>query len=310
MKYFIFISLLFSTSLYAQLDEQITKLEQDELIEQQTIDEYKKVEQPKIEIEVEKEIVEQQSARIHKKQINQNSEQNSSIGKKKVSKLQNDFARQQMLRKARFLRKKYKDALIKLDNWENKKEALINSFQKRYAKEETSFGDGNAYGKERARKRKEKFYRSLDVEEHHIQERVAVTEAKLRQLEEEFLFKFSVSLKEAEASGVKTPVIKDKEQKVQMINEYLNENEAWKQCWNKVAEFEKLQNVANSIEKLFPESQLTETYISSKSKQNQEEMQEHIRRYQSIDEEYKEKYGISLKNDSRAKMILENINSY
>jgi len=304
MKYFILISLLFSTSLYAQLDEQITKLEQDELIEQQTIDEYQKQsEEPKIEIVVQSETVDQ-------KNISRNSEQNNSKTKKKVSKLQNDFARQQMLRRARFLKKRYKEALAKLDNWENKKEVLITNFQKRYAKEETSFGDGNAYGKERARKRREKFYKSLDIEEQHIQERAAVAEAKLRQLEEEFLFKFSVSLEEAEASGVKTPVIKDKEQKVQMINEYLNENRAWKKCWDKVSEFEKLQSVADSIEKLFPESQLTETYISTKSQENQEEMQEHIRRYKSIDEEYKEKYGIALKNDSRAKMILENITSY
>jgi hypothetical protein len=303
MKYFIFISLLFSTSLYAQLDEQITKLEQDELIEQQTIDEYKKIEEPKIEIVTE-------SKEIVKQQTDNNIEQNRSRVKKKVSKLQNDFARQQMLRRARFLKKRYKEAMIKLDNWENKKELLIANFQKRYAKEDTSFGDGNAYGKERARKRREKFYKSLDIEEQHIQERAAVAEAKLRQLEEEFLFKFSVSLEEAEASGTRTPAIKDKEQKVQMINEYLDENRAWKQCWNKVSEFEKLQNVAGSIEKLFPESQLTEDYIATKSKQNQEEMQEHIQRYKSIDEEYKQKYGIALKNDTRAKMILENINSY
>jgi len=300
MKYFLFVTLLFSTSLYAQLDEQINRLEQDELVEEQTIAEYKKVEQPKIEIVVES---------TKQKEIHQNSEHNISR-KKKVSKLQNDFARQQMLRRARFLKKRYKEALIKLDNWENKKELLISNFQKRYAKEETSFGDGNTYGKERARKRREKFYKSLEIEEQHIQERATTAEAKLRQLEEEFLFKFSVSLDEAEKSGVKTPTIKDKEQKVKMINDYLNENKAWKECWNKVSEFEKLQNVADSIEKLFPESQLTQTYISTKSQQNQEEMKEHIERYKSIDEEYKQKYGIALKNDTRAKMILENITSY
>jgi hypothetical protein len=322
MKYLFFINLLFLTSLYAQLDEQISRLEQDEVVEQQTIYEYQKYKNIQdTHKQIEPEIVTQDEQNLKdniKKEIkkdqqkysSQNVEQNNSfVKKRKMTQLQRDFARQQMLRKARFLRKRYKEALAKLDNWESKKEALIQSFQKKYAKQDTAFGDGNSYGERRARKRREKFYRSLEIEEQHIIERATAAEEKLRQLEEDFIFQFAVTLEEAESSGVKTPTIKDKEQKVQMIQEYLNENRAWKKCWEKVREFEKLQNVASSIEKLFPESQLTESYISDKKQQNEEEMQEHIQRYENIDQEYKEKYGLALKNDARARAILEKLNS-
>ncbi len=225
----------------------------------------------------------------------------------KMKQYQKDLDRLQMLREAKFLKKKYEDSILKLQNWEMKKEELKAAFAEKYRAKETSFGEGNEYGKQRARKRKQEYYDSLQTQEQHIIDSFTTAQMKFQELRDEFLFRYSVPLTDAEMNDGKKPVVEDKTQKVDMLHSYISENDAWKRCQERVAEFDRVKNVANSIEKLFPNANLTQSKILAKSRQNQVQMQNHLDQYLSIDKMYKSKYGISILSETRAKLMLEYI---
>ncbi len=237
-------------------------------------------------------------------------EQKTTTFKSATKKYKYDSSRHQMLRKAKYLKKKYETALVKFESWEMKKELLKKTFRQKNKKQETAFGSGDSYGKERADKRRREYYNSLDVQERHIQDRVDSAHLKLSSIKEEFLFQYAVPLTDAEMNGTGVPVIEDKSQKVEMLNEYINESSAWRKCREKVDEFDSVNRVAGSIEKLFPAVNLTQTVITKKMEQNKLDMQSHVSRYQSIELEYQTKYGLSIASSERAMVILKNINKY
>ena len=241
--------------------------------------------------------------------VKQNKQKTTTL-KSVTKKYKYDSTRQQMLRKAKYLKKKYETALIKFENWEMKKELLKKTFREKNRKQETAFGAGNNYGKERADKRRRAYYNSLDVQERHIRDRVDNAHMKLAEIKEEFLFQYAVPLTDAEMKGVAIPSVEERDKKVEMLNEYINESSAWRKCRQKVDEFDKVNRVAGSIEKLFPTANLTQTVITKKMEQNKLDMQAHIDRYQGIEQEYQTKYGLSIVSVERAMAILENINTH
>ncbi len=244
--------------------------------------------------------------------ISLHAEQNGSkntLSKSIDRQYQKDLTRQQMLRQAKYLTKKHEDIVRRLENWEIKKEELKREFDRKNSHQDNSFGNGNTYGEQRAKKRKREYYKSLQQQEERLVERYLESQTKLAELKEEFLFRFAVPLTVKEMRGGEAPTVKDKTKKVQMLHEYINESSAWKRCKERVAEFDRVKNVADSIEKLFPETNLTQNFISKKSDKNQKDMQKHVEQYQLIDQEFKAKYGISILNDARAKAMIENINS-
>lgn len=285
MKYFVIVSFLFSTFLSAEQNTEVIGV----------------LEYDRVQIEQVSEKIEQKTKRSQQKNISL---------KRATKNYKLDSTRQQILRKAKYLKKKYETALVKFENWEMKKELLKKTFRQKNQKQYTSFGEGNSYGKERAAKRRREYYNSLDVQERHIQDRVDNAHTKLSEIKEEFLFQYAVPLTDAEMAGGEVPSIEDKTKKVQMINEYINENSAWRKCQEKVNEFDKVNRVASSIEKLFPNSNLTQSTISKKMEQNMLDMQAHINRYQGIEQEYQTKYGLILTSGERAQAILENINTH
>ena len=221
-----------------------------------------------------------------------------------------DSQRQHMLRRAKYLKKKYEKALSKLENWEMKKELLKTKFLEKNRKEETAFGAGNSFGKKRAAKRRRDFYKSLEVQEEHIQELADDASMQLANIKDEFLFQYAVPLTDTEINGVGVPVVEEKEQRVQMLNEYINENVQWQKCMDKVREFDKVSSVALSIEKLFPNSNITQVEITKKMEENKQELINHINRYQDIEQMYQSKYGLAIVNSERAKKIIQNINNH
>jgi hypothetical protein len=229
--------------------------------------------------------------------------------KKSNLKYKKDLTRHQMLREAKYLNKKYEDAVLKLENWDLRKEELKKDFLRKNPHLETSFGTGNEYGKKRAQKRKREYYKSLDKQEGYLQTRVAEAEAKLQDLKEEFLFQFAVPLTDEEINGGKIPEVTDRDQKVEMLNNYINETDAWKKCKERVADFESVQSIAISIEKLFPDTKLTQLYIETKSSQNLDEIRSHSEMLKKLEQDYREKYGLSITSASRAKAIIQKIHS-
>jgi hypothetical protein len=198
--------------------------------------------------------------------------------------------------------------MTKLENWELEKEQKKKNFFRRYSREDTSFGSDNSYGKKRADRRKREFFRSLAVQEKHIQDRVEDTIEKLADIKAEFLYKFAVPLTESEMSGGTPPSIENKTKRVEMLQEYINENSAWEKCRQKVSDFDRVSRVANSIETLFPEVNLTSQAISEKMQKNKQEMNSHASRFNSIETDYRSQYGVSISSTQRAKSILESIN--
>ena len=219
-----------------------------------------------------------------------------------------ESARRQMLRKAKYLQKKYEVALIKFENWEDKKELLKKTFHKKNGTKDVDFGEDNSYGKKRAQKRVRDYYRSLDLQERHIEERVDDAYVELTKIKDEFLFKYAVPITDEEMNGEQAPSIADKSQKVEMLNQYINENNAWRKCREKASEFDKISRVASSIEKVFPNSDLTKSKIAEHMAQNKAQMQSHVNRYQTIELEYRTKYGVAITSSERALAILNNIN--
>jgi hypothetical protein len=220
-----------------------------------------------------------------------------------------DLNRLQMLKEAKFLTKKYKNAVSKFENWDMRKEELKKDFRKKNPNTDTSLGNGNEYGIKRAQKRRMEYYKSLDKQEIYLQTRVEEADAKLRALKDEFLFQFAVPLTDKEIRGGKPPQVTDRDEKVEMLNHYINEEKAYKRCKERVAHFESVKNVTASIEKLFPDTKLTTLYIDTKSSQNQDEIQEHLLELKRIDEEYKAKYGLPVLDAQRAKAIIQKIHS-
>ncbi len=224
-----------------------------------------------------------------------------------ITKYEKDMLRQQMLRDGKHLIKRYEDALNKLQNWEIKKEELIEVYKQKYSYQDKSFGTGNEYGKTRAKKRRQEYYNSLNKQEEQITERVLELQTKLQNLKNEFLLRFAVPLTAEEMNGGKTPLIKDKNEKIKMLNGYIIENTAWERCRDRVFQFDKVKVVANSIEVLFPETNLTQVSINQRSEQNREDMRKHLEKFQDIDEVYWQKYGLSITDKHKAKMILKYI---
>jgi len=93
-----------------------------------------------------------------------------------------------------------------------------------------------------------------------------------------------------------------------MLQEYITENSAWQKCRQKVSDFDRVNRVANSIETLFPEVNLTSQAIAEKMKQNKQEMNAHASRFNSIESDYRSQFGVSISSTQRAKSILESIN--
>ena len=319
MKYSIVTIFLFSTLLHAeQINQEILDIiAQDEEIIVHT--EYEKVQDKGVE-ELKKPIQVQQISeetvtplprqeKIEKPNIVQKTNIRKTVPRKSVTRsYKKESERRQMLRKAKYLKKKYELALIKFENWEAKKELLKTAFHKKNGRLDTEFGEGNSYGKKRAQKRAREYYHSLDVEERHIEERVDDAYVKLTEIQDAFLFKYAVPLTDEEMNGEDAPAIEDKTQKIEMLNEYISERSAWKICWEKANELDKVNRVARSIEKLFPKSNLTQNKISDKINQNKAQMQAHVNKYQSIELEYRTKYGISISSSERAAVMLDNIN--
>ncbi len=218
-----------------------------------------------------------------------------------------DVERQRMLRKAKYLKKKHEVALLKLESWEDKKDLLKQAFEKKNRKELLSLGVNNEYAKRRAAKRRREYLRSLAVQEEHIVNREEEARKKYEEIQEEFLIRFAVPLTDEEMSGEAAPIVEGKLEKIQMLNEYINETIAWKECWEKVADFERVERVAPSLAKLFPMANLNPETIKAKKEENKRQMQSHVSRYQSIDLDYQSKYGLSIASKERAQMILDSL---
>ncbi len=231
----------------------------------------------------------------------------SEISDSVTVKYEKDMLRQQMLRDGKHLVKRYKDALNKLENWEIKKDELIKTYGQKYSHQDKSFGTGNEYGQKRAKKRRQEYYDSLNKQENRLNERVIESQIKLQNLKNEFLIRFAVPLTANEMNGEKAPLIKDKSKKVEMLNGYIRENTKWESCRNRIFEFDKVKVVADSIEALFPEANLTQVSINKRSEKNKEDMQKHLDKFQNIDEAYWQKYGLSITDRQKAKLILKYI---
>ncbi len=231
----------------------------------------------------------------------------SEISNSITTQYEKDMLRQQMLREGKHLTKRYEDVLNKLQNWEIKKEELVEAYRKKYSHQDKSFGTGNEYGQMRAKKRRQEYYNSLNKQENQLTERVIESQTKLQNLKNEFLLRFAVPLTVDEMSGGKAPLVEDKSKKIEMLNGYIRENTAWKKCRDRVFQFDKVKVVANSIEALFPETNLTQASINQKSDKNREDMQKHLEKFQDIDEAYWQKYGLSITDKQKAEMILKGI---
>jgi len=219
-----------------------------------------------------------------------------------------DIERQQMILRAKYLQKKYDNALIKFENWENKKDLLKKEFREKYRKE-TASSDGD-YAKRRADRRRKDFFRSLNKEEKHIQKLVDDASIDLSSIKEKFLIKYAVPLTQDVMLGRMRAVVENKDTKIQMLNEYINENTAWKRCLDKVRDFDNISSVVSSIEKLFKDLNLTETEIAKRMEQNRAELDAHRNRYHEIEREFQSQFGLAILNKSRATMILENIKKH
>lgn len=220
---------------------------------------------------------------------------------------QKEVSRQKMLREAKFLQKRYDDALMKQQAWEERKAALTSAFNEKYRGEETAFGNGDQYGKERAKKRRNEFYASLNREERQIDQKISELEDQMMMLKEEFLFQFAVPLTQEEINGGPAPKIEEKDEKVHMLEKYINESRAWQKCREDVTEFDRVEQLAESLEKLFPENNLTARTILAKREAKEADMKQHLENREQIDQTFKTKYGLAIKDDKRAQTILKNI---
>ncbi len=218
---------------------------------------------------------------------------------------QDELDRQHMLRQAKYLKRKYEDSSLKLQNWEFEKERLIEEFNRKNSFNDTAFGEGNEYGKLRAKRRKDKFYKSLKSQEQHLIDSFIDVEMKLNSLKDEFMFRFSVPLTEQEiSSGVKPP-IEDRDIRVEMLREYISESRAYKSSRDMILDIDRVKGVVSSIERIFPEKNITISSVEDRESKNQIAMQKHLGRFLAIDEEYKLKYGIPISTKERAKYMLE-----
>ena len=213
-----------------------------------------------------------------------------------------------MVRKARVLTKEYQKLQNRLKGWKVRKQQLIEQFEeKNRALSEIALGQDNQYGMRRAEKRRKQFYTSLNAKEQKIRNRIASVRKKLDRLKEAFYFKFAVELTDDEIFHDKVVRVKDKEKKIQMLEEYISYMESYENLRALNAKYDRVENLLQSIAKINNNEKFFEQNITRKAAVNREKMFEYKNMAERLREEFTNRYHVDIKDIDRAKLFLQNL---
>ncbi len=212
--------------------------------------------------------------------------------------------RLQMLREAKVLLRERSMLEKRLESWEIHKRKLISRFERENrVVEEMPLGSDNRYGEKLAQKRRSAFYASLRKREARIRGRLKQIEEKLRRLRERFRFRFAVELTREEIFEGKAPRVERKEEKVNMLREYIQYVESYR----KLRSENTLEDRPATLRKEIAEASSQEHNGTESSSQRLMKLYQYQTMADRIREEFYNRYHIEIGDLQWAKAFLHNI---
>ncbi len=215
--------------------------------------------------------------------------------------------RAQMLLEAKLLLQKETRLKNKKAAWQVRQMALLKDFNKVYETDE-QFGTKNLYGKKRLEKRQRDFYMSLQEEDDALEESLLTVRRRLANVKKQFSQLYTVALTVTEIKSGIAPKIADKHDKIRLLKEYIHSKRSWKSCLVKNKSFDSkradIENRADIGSKRYEQSS---TKLDKEIDNNYKKLDKYKQISQNVLQEYKKKYGYSIKNEKIAKRILNNI---
>ncbi len=212
--------------------------------------------------------------------------------------------RLQMVRRAKILLRERSMLEKRLESWEIHKRKLIARFERENrVVEEMPLGSDNRYGARLAQKRRSAFYASLRKREARIRGRLHQIEEKLRRLREQFRFRFAVELTREEIFEGKVPRVERKEEKVNMLREYIQYVESYR----KLRSENTLEDRPATLRKEITEASAEERNTTQRLGQRLMKIYQYQTMADRIREEFYNRYHIEISDLERAKAFLHNI---
>ncbi len=216
--------------------------------------------------------------------------------------------RQKMLREARLLIQEYRLLENKLKSWRIHKQKLIDRFERNNrVVAQMPLGEDDRYGKELAQKRKKAFYASLQKRESRIKSRLFEISKKLSQLKQEFYFRYAVELTEEEIFHGKAPHVKDKQQKINLLNDYIRYVESYQSLLVMNRRYDQAKSLMSSIAKINRKEENFEHNLTRRAAENRQKMHQYKMMAERLSEEFYNRYNLKITDLSMAQQFLENL---
>jgi len=220
---------------------------------------------------------------------------------------QAELERMHMVRKAKLLTKEYELLQNKRRSWEKRKADLIARFEeKNRVVAEMDLGHDSRYGAKLAQERRNRFYASIAQKDEKIRTGLFAIEEKLAQLKKEFQFRYAVDLTEEIFEGKKARV-KDKKQKIAILDEYINYMESYQKLRQMNAKYDRTENLMQNIAKINDKEKKFEENLTKKAEVNRLKMYEYKTMAERLKEEFVNQYQVEIGDLQRAKVYLENL---
>ncbi len=231
------------------------------------------------------------------------------LGENNSSRYDNDpIVRLQMLREAKFLMQEYEMLQNRLKSWQIHKNRLIKRFEAENRDiAQMHLGQDGNYGFRLAQKRKEKFYASLEMKEKRIKKRLFGISRKLSNLKEEYRFRYAVELTKDEIFHGKAPRIEDREEKINLLQEYIKYSESYEHLRSLNARYDRAENLMQSIAKINDEEKNFEQNLTKRAQQNHQKMVEYQMMVQRLSEEFYNRYQMQISSLQMARQFLHNL---
>lgn len=218
------------------------------------------------------------------------------------------IVRIRMVREAKYLMQEQTMLQNRIKSWQLHKAKLIRRFEAQNSHvAQMPLGRDNRYGERIAEKRRRAFYDSLQRKERKMKERLREVARRLSELKEEFRFRYGVELTEEEIFEGKAPRIKEREEKIAMLKEYIRYMRSYDELRRMNEKYDRAEALMRSIAKIDAHEEDFEENLTRRAEENRQKMFAYRMMAQRLSEEFYNRYRMELTDKEVAAQFLENI---
>jgi len=214
-----------------------------------------------------------------------------------------------MLHQAKLLLEEYRMLENKLKSWKLHKRRLIDRFERQNRKLETMhLGHDGSYGKKLAQKRRSDFYASLQKQESRIKKRLFAISQKLSALKEDFYFRYAVELTEDEIYEGKVPRVKEKRQKINLLEEYIRYSQSYQALYAMNRKYDQAEKLQERVAKVNgADLNASDENATKKAEANRMRMYQYRTMAERLREEFYNRYKLQITDLQMARQFLKNL---